>query len=157
MKGLTEMPFVELFAPKGALDSERGRVAARELVAEVMKAEGAPDTPAARSISWLVVNEPDAWFVGGEPLGEGEPPRYVVRVSVPAGSLDDAKRADMVDRVTRVLAGAEEHSDRLYREPVAWVHIHEVPEGNWGAAGRPVGLRDIVGFVTSGELASTPA
>jgi phenylpyruvate tautomerase PptA (4-oxalocrotonate tautomerase family) len=176
MKGLTEMPFVELYAPKGALDSERGRAAKRSLVAEVMKAEGAPDTPAARAISWLVVTEPDEWFVGGEPVG-AEPPRYVVRVSVPAGSLDDAKRADMIDRVTRVLAGAEEvvgeageedevvgeaggedpDAERLYREPAAWVHIHEVPEGNWGAAGRPVGLRDIIGYVATGELASTPA
>lgn len=146
------MPFVELYAPKGALDSERGRAAKRSLVAEVMKAEGAPDTPAARAISWLVVTEPDEWFVGGESVG-AEPPRYVVRVSVPAGSLDDAKRADMIDRVTRVLAGAEEHAERLYREPTAWVHIHEVPEGNWGAAGRPVGLRDIIGYVGTGELA----
>lgn len=156
------MPFVELYAPKGALDSERGRAAKRSLVAEVMKAEGAPDTPAARAISWLVVTEPDEWFVGGEPAGV-EPPRYVVRVSVPAGSLDDAKRADMIDRVTRVLAGAEEEAgedtaaERLYREPLAWVHIHEVPEGNWGAAGRPVGLRDIIGYVATGELAPTPA
>jgi phenylpyruvate tautomerase PptA (4-oxalocrotonate tautomerase family) len=151
------MPFVELFAPKGALDSERGRAAARSLVAEVMKAEGAPDTPAARSISWLVVHEPDGWFVGGEPVEAGTPPRYVVRVSVPAGSLDDAKRADMIDRVTRVLASAEEDAGRLYREPAAWVHIHEVPEGNWGAVGRAVGLRDIVSYVSTGELAPAPA
>ena len=152
------MPFVELYAPKGALDSERGRAAKRSLVAEVMKAEGAPDTPAARAISWLVVTEPEDWLVGGDPAG-AEPPRYVVRVSVPAGSLDDAKRADMIERVTRVLAGVEENTDaeRLYREPAAWVHIHEVPEGNWGAAGRPVGLRDIIGYVATGELAPAPA
>jgi len=30
-----------------------------------------------------------------------------------------------------------------------WVHINEVPEGNWGAFGRPVGLRDIVAFTTA--------
>ncbi|WP_051581239.1 tautomerase family protein [Pseudonocardia acaciae] len=151
------MPFVELFAPKGALDSERGRAAKRELVAEVMKAEGAPDTPAARAISWLVVTEPEGWYVGGEEAGAGEPPRYVVRVSVPAGSLDDAKRADMIDRVTRVLAGAEPDGERLYREPVAWVLINEVAEGNWGAVGRAVGLSDIVGFVGTGQLAPAPA
>lgn len=151
------MPFVELFAPKGALDSERGRAAKRELVSEVMKAEGAPDTPGARAISWLLVTEPEGWYVGGEELGAGEPPRYVVRVSVPAGSLDDAKRADMIDRVTRVLAAAEPEGERLYREPVAWVLINEVAEGNWGAAGRAVGLNDIIRFVGTGQLAPAPA
>lgn len=144
------MPFVELYAPKGAFASERGQAALRSLVSEVMVAEGAPDNEAARSISWLVLHEPDAWFVGGAEVTDAEPPRYVARVSVPAGSLNDAKRADMVQRVTRVLAGAEEDSERLFRQPHAWVHIHEVPEGNWGAFGRQVGLADIVSLVAAG-------
>jgi phenylpyruvate tautomerase PptA (4-oxalocrotonate tautomerase family) len=143
------MPFVELFAPKGALAGERGRRATSTLVSEVMKAEGAPDTQAARDISWLVVTEPDAWFVGGEAVAEREPPRYVVRVSVPAGSLDDPKRADMVERVTRVLAEADNDPDRVYRTPAVWVHINEVPDGNWGAFGRVVRLRDIIEHVTA--------
>jgi len=142
------MPFVELFAPKGSLDTERGRRATGALVSEVMKAEGAPDTQAAMDISWLVVTEPDAWFVGGEEV-TAEPPRYVVRVSVPAGSLNDAKRADMVERVTRVLAEVDDDPERLYQTPAAWVHITEVPEGNWGAFGRVVGFKDIVSFVAN--------
>ncbi|MQA86691.1 MAG: hypothetical protein GEV03_19175 [Streptosporangiales bacterium] len=141
------MPFVELFAPKDALDGERGRRVTEQLVAEVMAAEGAPDTEAARSISWLVVNQPDAWFVGGKPISDTEPPRYVVRVSVPANSLDDTKRADMVERITRVLADGDQDPQRLYREPVAWVHIVEIPDGNWGAMGQVVRLADIAQYV----------
>lgn len=148
------MPFVELFAPKDALAGARGKRMTEQLVAEVMAAEGAPDTEAARSISWLVVNEPDAWFVGGRPISAAEPPRYVVRVSVPGGSLDDAKRADMVERVTRVLAEAEDDPQRLYREPHAWVHIVEIPDGNWGAAGRVYRLPDIIDYVLTGEPVS---
>jgi phenylpyruvate tautomerase PptA (4-oxalocrotonate tautomerase family) len=150
MKGLT-MPFVELFAPKGALDTERGRRAKSALVSEVMRAEGAPDTQTARDISWLVVTEPDAWFVGGEPAGDG-PPRFVVRVSVPAGSLDEDKRLDLIQRVTRVLADAEDEPDRLYETPAVWVHINEVPEGNWGAFGRVVRLSDIIAFATEATV-----
>lgn len=142
------MPFVEVFAPKGSLQGQRRTYVTERLVAEVMAAEGAPDTAAARSISWLVVTEPDDWFVGGKAVSGQEAPRYVVRVSVPGNSMDDAKRTDMVERITRVLADASDDPQRLYHEPEAWVHIVEIPDGNWGAFGQVVRLEDIVGYVS---------
>ena len=147
------MPFVEVFAPRGSLTDKQRACITDTLVAEVMAAEGAPDTEAARSISWLVVHEVDTWVVGGRAVDGSEPTRFVVRVAVPSGSLDDAKRTDMVERITRVLAEADDDPQRFSRDPVAWVHINEIPEGNWGALGRVVGFADITGFVTTG---STP-
>lgn len=150
------MPLVELIAPKGSLDSDRGREVTSRLLTEVMAVEGAdPGNEIARSISWLVVTEPDAWYVGGEPVGDDAPPRFVARVSVPAGSLDDAKRADLIERVTKLLASIDDDPERAFREPSAWVHIHEVPDGNWGAFGRVVRLSDIAGFVMAGEKQPT--
>jgi phenylpyruvate tautomerase PptA (4-oxalocrotonate tautomerase family) len=141
------MPFVELFTPRGSVTvTERNKIA-RKLVHEVMRAEGAPDTPAARSISWLVIHEVDEWWIGHDPWEEGMSPRWVVRVGVPAGSLNDAKRQDVVERVTQVLSEAELIRDLLKREPVAWIHIDEIPDGNWGAMGRVVRLPDIVSLV----------
>jgi hypothetical protein len=32
------------------------------------------------------------------------------------------------------------------------VHINEVPEGNWGAFGRVVGLSDIIAFATAATV-----
>ena len=144
------MPFVELFVPKGSLDQERREKIGGQLVSEVMIAEGAPDTEAARSISWLVVNEIDAWFVGGRQLPAGEKPKYVVRVGVPAGSMNDDKRRDIVRRVTRVLADADADPGRFTQATAAWVHINEIPEGNWGARGEIVRIEDIAAIVTSG-------
>ncbi|MCP2341579.1 tautomerase family protein [Actinomadura rupiterrae] len=144
------MPFVELFVPQGALDTDRREEIGGRLVSEVMIAEGAPDTEAARSISWLVVNEIDAWFVGGRRLPAGEKPRYVVRVGVPAGSMNDAKRRDIVERVTKVLADADPEPERFTEASTAWVHINEIPEGNWGARGEIVRIEDIVALVANG-------
>ncbi|AQZ61211.1 unnamed protein product [[Actinomadura] parvosata subsp. kistnae] len=141
------MPFVELFVPKGSLDQEHREKIGGRLVSEVMIAEGAPDNEAARSISWLVVNEIDAWFVGGRPLPAGEKPKYVVRVGVPAGSMNDDKRRDIVRRVTRVLADADTDPERFAQPGTAWVHINEIPEGNWGAGGQIVRIEDIVTLV----------
>jgi len=92
-------------------------------------------------------HEPEGWWVGGERVDPAAPARYVVRISVPAGSLDDRRRLDMVERVTAVLARAEDDPRRLEREPAAWVHITEIPEGNWGALGRVVRLADIAAYV----------
>ncbi|TMR11349.1 hypothetical protein ETD86_36045 [Nonomuraea turkmeniaca] len=141
------MPFVEVFAPHGALRADQRARLSEELVAEVMQVEGAPDTAAARSISWLVFQDVDAWSVGGRAVTADEPVRYLVRVSVPAGSLDDDQRAEMVRRVTAVLAKVDDDPDRLYAEPAAWVHIVEIQDGGWGAMGRVVRLPDIVNFV----------
>ncbi|MEV4128132.1 tautomerase family protein [Nocardia sp. NPDC049707] len=144
------MPFVELFVPKDSLDQERREKIGGQLVSEVMLAEGAPDTEAARAISWLVVNEIDAWFVGGRQLPAGEKPKYVVRVGVPAGSMNDDKRRDIVQRVTRVLADADEDPARFTQAATAWVHIDEIPEGNWGTGGEIVRIEDIVALVSAG-------
>lgn len=144
------MPFVELFVPKGSLDQERRQKIGGQLVSEVMVAEGAPDTEAARSISWLVVHEIDAWFVGGRRSSAGDRPKYVVRVGVPAGSMNDDKRRDIVRRVTRVLADADADPERFTWATAAWVHIDEIPEGNWGAGGEIVRIEDIAALVTSG-------
>ncbi|TYB49010.1 tautomerase family protein [Actinomadura chibensis] len=144
------MPFVELFVRRGSLDQARREEIGGRLVSEVMVAEGAPDTEAARSISWLVVNEIDAWFVGGKPLSAEEKPKYVVRVGVPAGSMDDDKRLEIVRRVTKVLADADDDPGRFAEATSAWVHINEVPEGNWGARGEIVRFEDIVEHVING-------
>ena len=148
------MPFVEVFTPRGAVSEARRNLLGERLVACVMQAEGAPDTPAARSISWLIWQEMDGWWVGGRRAAASAPARFVVRVAVPAGSLDDTKRRDMVERVTRVLAETDDDPARLTHEPVAWVHINEIPEGNWGAMGRVVRFGDIATFVVTGGLAA---
>ncbi|MGH3239425.1 MAG: tautomerase family protein [Spirillospora sp.] len=143
------MPFVELFVRKGSLDQAHREKVGGRLVSEVMIAEGAPDTEAAKSISWLVVNEIDAWFIGGREVPAGEKPHYVVRVGVPAGSMDDGKRRDIVRRVTQVLADADPDPERFTQATSAWVHINEIPEGNWGAGGEIVRIEDIAAFVTT--------
>ena len=146
------MPFVELIIPRGALNEDQRRRIGGDLVTEIMRAEGAPDTAAARAISWLVVNEIDEFWIGGRRWSEQDGARYVVRVGVPQGALTDEKRTDMVERVTKVLAQVDPQPQRLTEEPVAWVHINEVPEGNWGAQGKIVRLRDIWALVNSSDV-----
>jgi hypothetical protein len=70
-------------------------------------------------------------------------------MSVPSdgSSLTDEVRADYVSTITRVLAETDEDSERFYREPDAWVHIIDVPEGSFGALGRAMRNADIIKMV----------
>jgi phenylpyruvate tautomerase PptA (4-oxalocrotonate tautomerase family) len=144
------MPFVEVFSPPGTPRPEQRRRIADRLVSEVMAGEGAPDSEFARAISWLVWHDLEAMSVGGTAVSADEPPRYVVRVSVPAASLTDDKREEIVRRVTRVLADADDDPDRLYNTPSSFVLLTEIPEGNWGGIGRVVRFSEIAGFVLTG-------
>lgn len=146
------MPFVEVFSTPGTPRPAQRKQIAERLVAEVMVAEGAPDNDQARAISWLVWHDLEAWSVGGTIVGKDEPPRYVVRVSVPAASLTDDKREQIVRRVTRVLADADDEPERLYTSVSSMVLLTEIPEGNWGGIGRIVRFNDIASFVMSGSL-----
>jgi phenylpyruvate tautomerase PptA (4-oxalocrotonate tautomerase family) len=146
------MPFVEVYSSAStSLSEEKRQQISERLVSEVMEGEGAPDNENTRSLSWLVWHEPKLWSIGGRPVQSGERPFYAVRVSMPAASLDDEKRAEVVRRVTKVLAEADDDHDRFYQAPpVSFVLINEVPEGNWGSAGMVFRFEDVVSFIVKG-------
>lgn len=146
------MMFIELFVPKGVLSAEQRRRVSERLITEFMTDEEERSAPAAvieaaRSIWQVVVHEPETWIVGGRPVEPGEPPRYVVRVSVP-GPWRKEMSAEAVSRITRVLAEGDEHPRRLYDEPVAWVHVVGISEGSLGAFGQVLESADVVKMIT---------
>jgi len=99
----------------------------------------------------VVVHEPSTWTVGGREVTGADGGRYLVRVTVPGGHLDDAMPAELVARVTRVLAGHDAAGGRLYTDPRAWVQIIEVPDGHAGVLGRVMPTAAFVDFVVSGS------
>ena len=52
----------------------------------------------------------------------------------------------------RVLAEVGGDPDRPYREPIAWVQIVELPDGNFGTFGRVMSVSDMVDFAANGEV-----
>jgi YHS domain-containing protein len=152
MKGGTIMMFIELFVPKGALSEAQRRRLSERLITEFMTEAEEQSAPAevieaGRAIWQVVVHEPDPWIAGGRAVDAGEPPRYVVRVSVSAAWRKEMS-AEVISRVTRILAEADQNPQRLYQEPVAWVHVIGVPEGSCGAFGQVMTSTDIVKLIT---------
>jgi 4-oxalocrotonate tautomerase len=73
----------------------------------------------------------------------------LVNIRVPEGSLSEEKKSRMIELVTDAVVEAEGYGDAV--RPITWVIIEEVKDGNWGAAGRPVRLKDLAKLVKGGE------
>jgi 4-oxalocrotonate tautomerase family enzyme len=67
----------------------------------------------------------------------------LVHVTVPEGSLSDARKRLMVEKVTAATLEAEGLPDNERTRMLTWVIINEVKDGNWGAGGGIVRLEDI--------------
>ena len=111
------------------------------MATKLLAAEKAPDTEFFRSITWVYANEiePEQLAVGGRPGGE---PRFRVQITVPDGALSDRRKGILVDSVNQAVLGAAglEAGEGLR----VWTLIHEVPDGNWGAAGQQVRYQQLV-------------
>jgi phenylpyruvate tautomerase PptA (4-oxalocrotonate tautomerase family) len=128
------MPKLDLTIPAEALSDESQAELARELGATLLHWEGAPDTEFFRSITWAHVHALPAESIQ-TPDGVAEP-HAVVEITVPDGALSERRKAGLVEDVTKVVLGATGWgADAGVR---VWTLIHEVPDGNWGAAGQVV-------------------
>jgi YHS domain-containing protein len=143
------MTFIELFAPQGALSEAKRQQFSQRLVTELMRADGAPPEmiERGRALTWLMIHEPAVWTIGGQPVAPTAAPPYLVRVTVPGGHLNDGLRAELIARLTRVLAESDNDPQRLYQEPRALVQIIELPDGNLGAFGQPLRMAEIMKLV----------
>jgi phenylpyruvate tautomerase PptA (4-oxalocrotonate tautomerase family) len=128
------MPRLDLTITADTLTEERKPELIRELGAALLHWEGAPDTDFFRSITWTHLHELPAEAIQ-TPNGVAEP-HAILDITVPAGALSERRKAGIVEDATKLILDAAgwgaEAGVRV------WVLIHDVPDGNWGAAGQVV-------------------
>ncbi|MEU6701750.1 tautomerase family protein [Pseudonocardia sp. NPDC046786] len=125
---------IELTYREGALSPERRSSLVVRLTEVLMTWEGVPDTEFFRDATWVQIHERPGWALNraGGPVGETT---YLVAATVPEGALSARRKAGLIEEVTQAVLAADGGSDDGYR---VWVHVHEIPDGNWGADGKPV-------------------
>jgi phenylpyruvate tautomerase PptA (4-oxalocrotonate tautomerase family) len=128
------MPKLDLTISAEALSDGDQQELARELGATLLRWEGAPDTEFFRSITWAHVHPLPAESIQ-TPDGVAEP-HAVVDVTVPSGALSERRKAGLVEDVTKLILEKTGWGDGAGVR--VWTLIHEVPDGNWGAAGQVV-------------------
>jgi phenylpyruvate tautomerase PptA (4-oxalocrotonate tautomerase family) len=128
------MPRLDLTITADVLTEEQKPEMLRELGAALLHWEGAPDTEFFRSITWAHLHEVPASSIQ-TPDGEAAP-HAILDITVPGGALSERRKAGIVEDATKIVLdttgwGAEAGVR-------VWVLIHDVPDGNWGAAGQVV-------------------
>lgn len=139
------MPKIQLTVPAGAL-TDQGRASIQaDLARTLLMWEGAPDNEFFRAQSWAFLHELP---VGAVVTAEDAEPRFLVDVTVPAGAVDDKRKAGLVEDVTGlVLAAAGLEADQALR---VWVLIHDQADGTWGAGGQVFRYADLVALAKAG-------
>jgi phenylpyruvate tautomerase PptA (4-oxalocrotonate tautomerase family) len=155
------MPMIDLYHQEGSFSPEAQAVLVNALTALLLEMEGATDNMAARAMSWCFLHAlpTGAINTGGQPATDF---KYKCVFSVPEGTrglhgpMSAPRRAEMVERATRLILKAEGMEDTPENQYRVWTFLHEVPEGTWGGMGTIFGMRDISATVRHDE-AATPA
>ena len=137
------MPMIEMFVSAGVLDAETKAKLHRNVGRQVLEVEGGTGAPLERAITWVFIFEldGDAWSVGGEPVTADRRARFLTRVTVPVGSMDDERRECIAARVQHEIVAALGYDPGPINSVCL---INEVPAGNWSGGGLVVGFADVM-------------
>lgn len=124
----------ELTYPEGALPAATRAPLVNELTRALMHWEGAPDTKFFRQATWGYLNEQPSWAINraGAPAN---PATFRLAVTIPSGAMSDRRKQGLVDEATKLILDAEGGDHDGMR---VWIHIYEIPDGNWGASGQMI-------------------
>ncbi|MGB7867823.1 MAG: tautomerase family protein [Mycobacterium sp.] len=140
------MPMIDLTFVRGSLNDQALGLLTDELVAALLRAERAPDTPYLRdnTLVYLHALDPPAQSVGGRGAGA---PRFRVEMTVFEGALSQDRKERLAADVHAAVcaaAGIEPDGERALH---VWTLIHEIPEGNWAGGGKVIYYRQVKGLV----------
>ena len=140
------MPMIDLTFVRGSLNDQALGLLTDELVAALLRAERAPDTPYLRdnTLVYLHALDPAAQSVGGRGAGA---PRFRVEMTVFEGALSQDRKERLAADVHAAVcaaAGIEPDGERALH---VWTLIHEIPEGNWAGGGKVIYYRQVKGLL----------
>jgi len=137
------MPMLDALIPKDALPPGAERELIAKLTDLLLEHEGVdPANETGRHLAWVFVHRPEVYVAGGVPRS----PRYRFICQVPEGQYNDERRDAMTVGITRAVAEAE---DGAWPRPELRVVVFtlEIPDGDWGGAGKVIRLPDIYEFI----------
>jgi phenylpyruvate tautomerase PptA (4-oxalocrotonate tautomerase family) len=140
------MPMIDLTFVRGSLNDQALGLLTDELVAALLRAEGAPDTPFLRdnTLVYLHALDPAAQSVGGRGAGA---PRFRVEMTVFEGTLSQDRKERLAADVHAAVCAAAGIEPEGERSLHVWTLIHEIPEGNWAGGGKVIYYRQVKGLV----------
>jgi phenylpyruvate tautomerase PptA (4-oxalocrotonate tautomerase family) len=140
------MPMIDVTYVRGSVEQQALGRLTDELVAVLLRAERAPDTPFLRDNTLVYLHEldPAAQSVGGRGPGV---PRFRVEMTVFEGALTKDRKEQLAADVHVAVcaaAGIDPEGEQAFH---VWTLIHEIPEGNWAGGGKVIYYRQVKGLV----------
>jgi phenylpyruvate tautomerase PptA (4-oxalocrotonate tautomerase family) len=152
------MPVMHIRYPAGALDAAHKATLASRLTDVLLEMEGGARTDGGRAFATVLFSPVDAgdWWVGGrdDETYVAPPGRFLVRVSIPEGYMDQAHKSGVHRAVSDSICDVLGRTGDPKLGANILVTIEEVTEGNWGAAGHTISLASIaetVGLPKTGD------
>jgi phenylpyruvate tautomerase PptA (4-oxalocrotonate tautomerase family) len=141
------MPLLRITHQRGAISDAQKATLADELTAAILVAEVGADTPAGRSVAYVIFDEVDpktSWFVGGKPdLNPPKGGRLLFDIVYPVGASPQHDKSELHAQINAIVARTFDVDGAFPNRASDWVLVHEVPDGNWGASGVTIGIREI--------------
>jgi phenylpyruvate tautomerase PptA (4-oxalocrotonate tautomerase family) len=152
------MPIIQVYYPQGALDQQLKATLAQKLTDVLIMMEGGAGTTAGRAFASVLMTEvnADSWFVGGhlDATFVAKAGKFLVYVTIPEGYMNAAHKTEVHSAVNAAILEVTGHQADPSAGANILVVINEVPEGNWGANGKTIGMGTIaqaVGLSKDGE------
>jgi len=140
------MPFIEI-TTREAIPDEKKSVLAQALSDTMLNIEigGPTDAACTRDWIWFHVIPAGDWAIGGrfdETYRRGRT-MCLARIIAPEGFMNTELKLRAIAEVTADIRAVLEISSADDGTGI-WVHLTEIPEGQWGAAGKPTPLFSLI-------------
>ena len=145
------MPIMNVRYGAGDLTEAAKADLAKKLTDVLIRMEGGANTHGGRAFAWVLFNEvPQGdWWVGGvvDDSFVSPPGRFLVHVAIPEGYMNADHKREVHAWVNEAILDATGAAGKAGTGGSVLVVIDEVPEGNWGCAGRAISLESIADSV----------
>jgi len=152
------MPIMQVYYTQAALDTKRKLALGQKLTDILITMEGGAGTQAGRAFATVMLSEisADNWFVGGhlDSTFVAKAGKFLVYVTIPEGYMNAAHKTEVHAWVNSAILEVTGYASEPDAGASVLVVINEVPEGNWGASGKTIGLGSIaqsVGLPKDGD------
>lgn len=142
------MPIIQVQHRRSSLNAEQKAEIAQRLTDLLLQMEGGARTEGGKGFATVLFQPVDDadWWVGGRTDEHyvHPPGAFLVTIRIPEGYMNQAHKnevhAGATAALTQVLAPQQPGASIL-------TMIDEIPEGDWGCAGRPISIASIAGTV----------
>ena len=137
------MPLITVHIPENNFTGRQKQAFAQKATDILLTLEGMAANPKAQNLSWVQFSEFSAgnFFLAGHAV---EKPHYRIEVKVFQGTMDANKKQKLTAQLTELILDLEQTDHNLLNAARIWVMIEEVPNGNWGGAGKIYRIEDLM-------------